>query len=283
LAHDEEAEAQSHGLTLDAAAGPVEALEDLAKLTARNADAAIRNLHSDAALRTRRHGHPHLHRRVRILDRVLEQVAEHQAEFLLVSAHPRGTGKLEVERALGQAMAGADLVDARLQDPAELHGPQTRRAYPRLGAGRGQDLIEGSLESAEILPHGGQKVATALRRELVTPEGLHEEAQRGEWCLHLVGDRVQEVLLALIEAHLPHQPDADQQQPEDEQPEEEGPQDQQQPVGRGEPPGHGAQIGHHQDLPAHREGHGDPDQDDAEREGKPDRATRHAASFRARG
>ena len=78
---DEQAEAEARRLTLDVATGAVEALEDLAQLAALDPDALVGDLRQHAAFAALAQRHPHVDRRLGVLDRVLEQVPEHHAEL----------------------------------------------------------------------------------------------------------------------------------------------------------------------------------------------------------
>jgi hypothetical protein len=114
--------------------GAVEALEDLAELAHRNADAAVGDIDVDPVAPDLRHAHVHLHRRVRVLHGVVEQVAEHHAELLGVAPH-RGVGRaLELHRRIGQRVAALHLADALEQDVRESHAAAAHLARRLLGA-----------------------------------------------------------------------------------------------------------------------------------------------------
>jgi hypothetical protein len=102
---------------------------------------------------------------------------------------------------------------------------------------------------------------------------VDEQTQRGQRGLHLVRDAVQEILLALVEAYLAREPDADEEEAGNQEREEEPAQDQQDPVHAGQASRHRSKIRHDQDLPTHGKRDCNADEDDPDGERKPDRAS----------
>jgi hypothetical protein len=275
LTHDEQTQAEARHLALDVATGPVEALEDLAELGGGDADAAVGDLHLDAAVVLRADRHRHLDGLGGVLDGVLEQVAEDEAELFAIAAGREDRGSVEPDRLGREPVPGTHLVHASGEQLRDVDTLEAGCPGPTLRARRRQDLVDGALEAGEVLAHLLEEALAPLRRDAVPVQGVHEEPERGQGRLHLVGDTVEEVLLALVEAHLAHQPDADQQEAGDEQREEEPAEDEQHPVHPGEPGGHRTQVRDDQDLPAHRQGHGHAHEDDADRERQADGASLH--------
>ena len=85
-AHDEETEPETRNLTLYVPAGTVEASKDPAQLVSRDSNAPIRNFHTNPSVVALFDSDPNPHGLFRIFDRVLEEIAEYESEFVGVPA-----------------------------------------------------------------------------------------------------------------------------------------------------------------------------------------------------
>jgi len=88
-----------------------------------------------------------------------------------------------------------------------------------------------------------------------------------------VGDGIEERALALVQAHLAHEPRRERDQTRQDEREEQRTEDQHQPVARRKTARERAWIVEHEDLPANREQEHKDREPDPERERNPDGAT----------
>jgi hypothetical protein len=74
--HDEQTQPETDRGALDIAAHTIKALKDFPQFTGRNPDTPVRDVNGNAALSRARDGDLHLDRIVRVIDRVLQEIAE---------------------------------------------------------------------------------------------------------------------------------------------------------------------------------------------------------------
>jgi len=274
-AHDEEPEPQARSGTLDVAPHLIEALEDLAQLSAGNPDPPIGNLDANPTIARGRHGDAHVHGLVRVLDRVLEQVAEDQLQLLRFAPHRDRICGHETHRIVRQGVANANILDALVEELLQIDPLAQGTAAALLGPGGCQYLLDGMIEPVQILLHALDELAPALGRRIVTPQGVEVESERSEGRLHLMGDRVQKGALPLVQAHFLQQPGAEPRQTHHHEQEEEGPQHEEKPIEGAESLPRRTNPAPEHDLPADGEHQQDQHEDDGDCQGRPDRSALH--------
>ena len=131
-------------------------------------------------------------------------------------------------------MARAQLLDALVEQRHEQHLLGRRLAPVLLRARRVQHLLDGVVEAIDVALHAAEERAALLGIGVVAAERVEVEPQRRERRAHLVRDRVEERALALVQAHLAHEPRRERDEPREHEHEEERAEDQHQPVARRE-------------------------------------------------
>ena len=82
-----------------------------------------------------------------------------------------------------------------------------------LRARRVQHLLDGVIEPIDVALHAAEERAALLGIGVVAAERVEIQPQRRERRAHLVGDRVEERALALVQAHLAHEPRRERDEP----------------------------------------------------------------------
>ncbi len=182
------------------------------------------------------HADADVDRLVRVLDGVLEQVAEDQPQLAAIARTAARTSAVEPDRTLGDAWRSRTSADAVVEHVERGRPLARRHRHPAalLGARGREHLPDRLVEAVEVLLHASDELAAPLGGEGVTTERVEAEAERSQRRLHLVGDGVEEGALSLIEPHFLHEPDAQPHETDHHQHEEERPEHEQHPVQRRE-------------------------------------------------
>jgi hypothetical protein len=211
--HQVEADADAGRRAGHLVAGAVEAVEDPLALLARQARTGVVDVQvHQVALGVHGDADSFLGTRV-VLDRVVEQVVEHDREGVHVERHGQRlgcVGDLEDRAALLQARAGAPQVS--LHHGVEVGGGQHGRSVRVLQPRAREHLVARALEAVELGLHLAQVRDRALGGGGAQLKRLDQQPQRADGRHELVGDRGEEVLLAALE--LPLHPQAAGDEPE---------------------------------------------------------------------
>ena len=274
-AYDEEPKSQARNLPLYVSPHPIEALEDLAQFAMRDADATIGDRNLDAPLARLRDLDANIHRRVRVLDRVFEQIRKHHHQLAGISPHLALALRLEALRIGGKPVAFQDVADALANHREQIDASLENHAPDLLGARSCQHLLDRCIEPVQIFSHTPEELGPLYGIGIVTTQGVEVEPERRQGRLHLVGHSVEEGMLALVESHLANQPQAHPHEPDHHDEEEERAQHQQQPVAHTERRRSVGTIGPYEHLPTHGQGQQQHDQHDANRQRRDRGTVRH--------
>jgi hypothetical protein len=212
----------------------------------------------------------HLYGVVGVLDRVLEQVAKDDGQLVGIPVDGRRRLHLELDGRWRQVVVLAHLLDTGCEQRLQHHRLALGLATGVLRTRGREHLIDGLIEPLQVVVHPVEEFPAVLPIRIVAFERVDVEAQRGEGSLHLVGHRVEKCALALVQAHLAHQPQAQPEKPADDQPEGHAAEDEEDPLEGGELAGDGARVAEDEDLPADRQGQRHDGEDDTQRDGEPD-------------
>ena len=195
---------------LHVAAGAVEALEDLAQLArarCRCRGPRSRRRRGRRPSPPRARGSPPA--RPSTSTAFSSRLRNTTASSARLPRTARARARIELHRVARQIVARAQLLDAlvRAGSPSSTRLRGSARRVPSARAAASTCSTVCSRRSTSSL-HAPDERAALLGRGIVALERVEVQAQRRERRLHLVGDGVEEGLLALVQPHLAHEPGA---------------------------------------------------------------------------
>ncbi len=254
-ADDKQTEAASLGANRHAV-DPVEAPEDTFQLVRRDAGAAI--LHFQCVAGTigsflNRDRDARICRGV--LDGVVDQVPDSRLQFVGVADNDRRSARplFIRQRIVAEMKTGAGQRNAFPRDLGEVDPKLGDAPEVRLRAAGSQDLFDGVQQPVAVFEHRLVELPSLRLVQLARQQCLQVEADRGDWCLELVSDGVDERVVLLVAPDLADEKDGVEHHPGNDDEKEDEAEDHQDAAAPAD------------DHPADVQCDGDGDQADAER------------------
>ena len=209
-AHEEEAEAGALDLDAVADAGAIEALEDAFELVRGQAETGVRDGEHGKGVALDEEATADVDAVGRVLHRIVEEVEDRCAEVFRMAegeeADVSGDG-LDGDGFFGEVIATEDGADALLEEGLELDAGALRGAGALAEFSGLEDLLDRGEEAVGVGAHDAVEVCTLLVADGTALEGVQIEADAGERGLELVGDGVEEAVLAVVAADLAEEED----------------------------------------------------------------------------